>query len=246
MLPLIGITSSFEVRRSMNPAREQNYLMAAYTDAVFAAGGMPHALPVLPRCDVATLDQVLDSVGGVIFTGGPDLNPQNYGQTPHPSTETLHPRRDAFELALFKRADERRVPLFAICLGFQVAHVARGGQLVQHLYDLPRTPDMRHNMDNDDSAYHDVQITPDSHLAQIMGATTVEVASRHHQAVALDKQGHGLRPVAHAADGLLEASEDFTDGRFFLAVQWHPESTHDRKPHLRLFEALVAAAAKAH
>lgn len=242
MPPIIGITSSFEVRPRMNPAREQNYLMAAYADAVFAAGGIPHALPVLPQCDVATLDRVLDSVAGLIFTGGPDLHPQNYGQPPHPQTQTMHPRRDAFELALFKRADERHVPLFAICLGFQVAHVGRGGQLVQHLPDLPRTPDIRHSQDNDDSAYHDVQIAADSHLARIMGTTTVEVASRHHQAVARERQGRGLRPVAYAADGILEASEDFSAGRFFLAVQWHPESTADRRPHRRLFEALVEAA----
>ncbi len=242
MPPIIGVTSSYEVDPDRDPPREQMHLLAEYTEAVFAAGGLPHPLPVPHRFDEGRLDAVIDSVDGLMFIGGFDLDPQRYGQSPHPQTQVMHPRREAFEVELLRRADERRVPVFAICLGFQILHVLRGGALVQHVDDLPREPAVTHHLPRDANAFHEIRIEPDSRLATAMGCTSCEANSRHHQIVAAERQGAGLRPVAWAPDGVLEASED-CDGRFLLAVQWHPEDLVDRPAHLGLFEALVAAAA---
>ncbi len=241
MRPLIGITVSAETTKSV-PPRDRMYLNTAYSDAVFAAGGLPYPLPLPAAASPAVLDELLAPLAGLVFTGGDDLDPRHYGAERHPATEVMHPRRDAFELAFFRRADAARLPILAICLGCQVAHVARGGRLHQHIDDLSRTPALAHRSVNWQPAYHAVRIAPDSHLARIVGTTELETNSRHHQAVDADRPGRGLRTVAHAADGVLEASEDFTDGRFLLAVQWHPEDMIDRSPHLRLFEALVSAA----
>jgi putative glutamine amidotransferase len=243
MRPRIGITSSFVADASRQPPREKLYLNAAYTDAVVAAGGLPVPLPVPAQPETALLDDLLQIVDGLIFTGGEDLEPRQYGQVRHPRTDTMHSRRDAFEVEFFRRADTARVPIFAICLGSQVAHVARGGQLVQHLEDLQLQPLTHHRAVHWRGAFHPVRIEPDARLAAIVGGTELETNSRHHQAVDRARPGRGLRSVAYSPDGLLEASEDMSDGRFLLAVQWHPEDLVDRTEHLRLFEALVDAAA---
>jgi len=244
MRPLIGITVSAETVDTV-PPRDRLYLNAAYADAVLAAGGLPYPLPLPAAVTPGVLDDLLAPLAGLVFTGGEDLDPRHYGADRHPTTEVMHPRRDAFELAFFRRADAARLPILAICLGCQVAHVARGGRLHQHVDDVPRTPALQHRTIEKRLAYHTVRIAPDSHLARIVGTTELETNSRHHQAVEATQPGRGLRTVAKSDDGVLEASEDFSDGRFLLAVQWHPEDMIDRSPHLRLFEALVAAARRA-
>lgn len=239
MKPVIGVTSSFET--TGEPPRSRSYLNSAYADAVFAAGGLPQPLPVPARVTQSVLDELLGRCDALLFTGGPDLDPRHYGQPRHPRTQVLDPRRDNFELAAFRRADQRGLPILAICLGCQVASVARGGCLVQHVDDLARTSPVAHHHPDGSSAFHDVAIEPDSRLARIIGRTHIEVNSRHHQLVDRSQVGGNLRPVAFAPDGVVEAAEDVT-GRFLIAVQWHPEDLIDRPEHLCLFEALVAAA----
>lgn len=241
MRPVIAVSSNFGMNRE-DPARLQSYLLAGYTDAVFAVGGMPQAVPVPPEHDDGLLDEILSRCDGLVFTGGYDLHPGQFGQQLHPRTHCLDPRRDRFEMDLFRRADARRVPIFAICLGHQVAHVARGGRLIQHVDKLGLSPAVRHHLANEENAFHEVRIEPDARLAQIVGGTRLEVASRHHQIVDGEHPGKDLRTVAVSADGVIEASED-CDGRFLLTVQWHPEDLLDRSEHLALFATLVEEAA---
>ena len=241
MRPAIGVTSGFDVAPTVRPPRERLTLLAPYSDAIYAAGGIPRPLAPPPTHDDALLDALLAGLDGLVFTGGPDLNPRHYGQPLHPKTQLMHERRDAFDVDLFRRADAARIPIFAICLGFQVAHVARGGKLIQHVDDAGLTPPVTHHI-SEGSAYHPVAIEADSRLAGVIGASELEVNSRHHQAVDPSFQGRDLRPVAFSPDGLPEASED-CEGRFLIAVQWHPEDLCDRPEHRRLFEALVQAAA---
>jgi len=241
MRPLIGITSNFNPNTE-DPPRLQSYLLAGYTDAIFATGGMPQAVPVPADYDDALLDEILGRYGGLMFTGGNDLDPRHFGQQAHARAQLLHPRRDRFELDLFRRADARKVPMFCTCLGHQVAHVGRGGRLIQHLDDLEFSPPVSHHRSNEENAFHDVRIAAGSRLARIVGQTSLEVSSRHHQIVDNDHPGAGLRTVARSADGVIEASED-CDGRFLLTVQWHPEDLLDRPAHRALFAALVQEAA---
>lgn len=242
MRPVIGITSNFNLNNE-NPQRPQSYLLAGYSDAVFAGGGLPYMIPVPPEWDDALLDEILARCDGLMFTGGYDLDPRHFGQQPHTRTHLIHPRRDRFELDFFRRADEQKLPIFGSCLGHQVAHVARGGRLIQHVDDLDLSPAVCHHHANEENAFHDVLIEPDTRLAQIIGGTRLEVGSRHHQIVDGEHPGTGLRTVAVSADGVIEASED-CDERFLLTVQWHPEDLLDRAEHLDLFAALVDEAAK--
>jgi putative glutamine amidotransferase len=120
--------------------------------------------------------------------------------------------------------------------------VARGGKLVQHVDDVAAAPGIEHHQPRGRSAFHPVEVAPNSRLAGVLGATRLEANSRHHQAADPDHPGRGLATVAHAPDGTLEASEDCSDGRFLLAVQWHPENLVQRDEHLRLFASLVEEA----
>lgn len=240
MRPVIGVTSNFGLNKE-DPQRLQSYLLAGYSDGILATGGIAQPVPVPPEYDNELLDELLARYDGLMFTGGYDLDPRHFGEQPHDRSILLHPRRERFELDLFRAADARRIPLFGICLGHQVAHVARRGRLIQHVDDLRLSPAVRHHLSNDENAFHDVQIKPDSRLARIVGGTRPEVNSRHHQIVDGDHLGAGLGTVATAADGVVEGSEDM-DGRFLLTVQWHPEDLLDRAEHLALFAALVEAA----
>ena len=90
-----------------------------------------------------------------------------------------------------------------------------------------------------------MQVAPDSGLAQTTGGGPVLVNSFHHQAV--DRLGDGLRPVAWAADGVVEAVEDpDSGGQLVLGVQWHAETLTGEAEQLALFERLVEAAELAH
>jgi gamma-glutamyl-gamma-aminobutyrate hydrolase PuuD len=200
----------------------------AYVDAVERAGG--RALLVPPAED--DVEQTLDALDGIVFSGGADVDPARYGAEAHPETDTPQARRDAGELALLTAALERDMPTLAICRGFQLLNVARGGDLVQHLPERVGNDD--HKQVPGEFAVHPVEIRDGSRLAGIVGAGS-QVTSHHHQA--LGQVGAGLVETAWTADGTLEAVED-PSLRFAIGVQWHPEAGEDAA----LFEALVEQA----
>lgn len=239
--PRIGITSSYEVTRA---GRERSYLNAAYSDAVYAAGGLPLPIALPPRPDGELLAELAALCDAVLLSGGADVDPRRFGEAPHPKTEVMHARRDAFEFGFFEAADAAAKPILAICLGCQVASVACGGKLIQHVDDVERPGAVVHYRPDHSPAYHRVRVDPSSRLASIVDATEFEVNSRHHQLVDAATLSSRFRPVAWAPDGVLEAAED-ARGRFVIAVQWHPEDMIDRPEHLRLFAALVEEAGRA-
>jgi putative glutamine amidotransferase len=187
---------------------------------------------------------VLQTLDGVLLTGGGDVDPAFYGEDRHESVEDAEPGRDEFELDLARRAMEQDVPLLAICRGAQVLNVAAGGTLVQ---DIPTavTTDLTHSLtDPTDCVAHDIKVEADSRLHGALGETVsascaCRVNSRHHQSVG--KLGRRLKASATAPDGVIEGIEA-PDASFCLGVQWHPENfwrTGEFKP---LFDAFVAAA----
>ena len=236
MRPRIGLTTVFSLKD--DPESISKYGLALnidYIDAVRQAGGLP--IP-LPHCDTPDeVSQLLDTLDGVLFTGGMDIQPERFGQPTHTKTDAMDPRRDATEFELFAQAEQRRFPALGICLGIQLINVARGGTLLQHLPDAPGCT-LQHQQKMTPDA-HDLTIAANTRLADIIGAETISTNSRHHQAV--DQLGCGLTATAHATDGVIEAIED-PDHPFLLAVQWHPENLADRAEHLALFRALVDAA----
>jgi putative glutamine amidotransferase len=239
--PLIGVTTS-EVRRKKDakPLPEGDLrqpevvLGMTYSRAVEEAGGVPVVLPPLEDRDVAPL---VDQLAGVCVSGGPDIDPSFYGAEPHSKLGPVEPWLDAFELAVVRRADALGIPVLGICRGCQVLNVARGGTLHQHVPDVSDGSVSHRQTASGRETTHDVRIEPGSRLAGIVGPELLDVNAFHHQAV--DRLGRGLRAVAWADDGIVEAIEG--DG-FYLGVQWHVETLVHFPRHLRLFEALVEAA----
>jgi putative glutamine amidotransferase len=226
--PVIGITTY------VTPAKWDNWVLEAsliphdYVRAVEEAGGRPLLVP--PSED--GIEETLDALDGIIFSGGSDLDPAHYGGEAHPETSGIHEERDRAELELMKAALERDMPVLGVCRGVQVLNVARGGDLIQHLPEIVGHEGHKHSP----GAFtdHDVAIEPETTLGTILGGRH-GVKSHHHQG--LDAVGEGLRVSAHAEDGTVEGVED-PERRFALGVLWHPEAGEDRK----LFEALVEQA----
>lgn len=227
--PIIGLTTY-----GRDPTGAGDYtLPAAYADAIVRAGGIPVQLP--PATDMTAMMERLD---GLLLSGGGDMAPSMYGAADHGSIYMVDSHRDQGELALARQAANGQLPCLCICRGIQVLNVALGGTLITHLPE--RVGDaVAHRVPPRRPAFHDVDIDAGSRLQQIIGARRTLVASWHHQAI--DALAPGLRAVAHAADGTIEATE--LDGHpFMLAVQWHPEITAAEDPRQQaLFNALVGA-----
>jgi gamma-glutamyl-gamma-aminobutyrate hydrolase PuuD len=178
------------------------------------------------------VEETLDALDGILFSGGADLDPAAYGAEAHPETNGVRPERDRAELALLEGALARDMPVLAVCRGVQVLNVARGGDLVQHLPDVVGSES--HRETRGAFSDHPVRISEESRLGDVLG-DRAPVKSSHHQG--LGRVGEGLRESAWADDGTIEALED-PEKRFALGVLWHPEAGEDMK----LFEALVAEA----
>jgi putative glutamine amidotransferase len=225
----VGVTSS-------SPAAAKEYVSA------LAGAG---ADPLVLRNDVASLDQQIEGCSGILVTGGWDIDPSLYGAPLEPVTETGDPRRDAFELGVMRAARQRGMPLLAICRGLQVANVAFGGTLIQ---DIPTHVDtaLAHAVFEDGEmvrgvfSEHVVRVESGCLLASIVGTNSFATGSRHHQAVGV--LAPDLRAVAATPDGIIEALEAGFASPFWLAVQWHPESTlDDGGPSSAIFARFVAA-----
>jgi putative glutamine amidotransferase len=227
MRPLIGISTYREQARWGAWDLPAVLLPASYADAVAEAGGEPVLLPT-----GAVSAEAVRRLDGLVLAGGADVDPARYGHQAGPHTTVLRPERDAAELAVLQAALSRDLPLLAICRGMQLLNVELGGDLLQHLPDVPGAG--IHNPGAGLFAGRQVRTAPGTQLDRLLGPTAA-VDCHHHQA--LDRIAPELTPSAWAEDGLVEAVEA-AGRRFCLGVQWHPEAGADR----RLFEALVSAA----
>lgn len=238
MRPLIGITAYHNTHPKFGWDYQVCYQGNA--SAIEAAGGLPVLLP--SNVSPETARETYQRLDGLLLPGGGDIHPEHYEQASHESIKYVDEARDAVELALTRWAIDDDLPVLGVCRGNQMLNVALGGSLIQdvptmvqdsihHPYDInnPRSKPV-----------HDVDIVQDSLLHTIMGDAKVAVNSLHHQSV--DRLAPGLRAVAHAPDGVVEAVE-MPGKSFVLAVQWHPEDmiNDDARMH-NLFVRFVAAA----
>ena len=128
MKPIIGISSALYRNEGDNYSR----LNETYTYSIRAAGGIPLLLPYDTRPE--DVDPSLAVLDGLLLSGGGDLDPKHYREDPHPALGRISAIYDASDLALFKEAARRKLPVFGICRGCQIINVALGGSLIQ---DIP-------------------------------------------------------------------------------------------------------------
>jgi gamma-glutamyl-gamma-aminobutyrate hydrolase PuuD len=227
---VVGITTYLTPARFGAWELESALVPADYVRAVERAGGRPLLVP--PSLD--GIEETLDALDGLVFSGGSDIDPELYGHEAHAETNGVARGRDDAELALLGAALARDLPVLAICRGSQLLNVVHGGDLVQH---LPETlGHERHKHTPGVFADHDVTVDGGTRLHALVGDRAA-VKSHHHQG--FGRIGGGLRVAAHADDGSPEALED-PSRRFAIGVLWHPEAGEDAA----LFAALVDEAAR--
>jgi putative glutamine amidotransferase len=233
--PVIGLCSALERARWSVWDQQAALLPTSYLTAVRRAGGL--ALMLAPdEALIEDPDEALDLLDGLVLAGGADIDPATYGAEPHAETHDTVPERDAFEIALVRRAIERDLPVLGICRGMQLLNVALGGTLRQHLPEELAHHEHRRSVGSFEDADHDVRLTSGSLAARAAGEQLHATLSHHHQGV--DRIGEGLTVTGWATLDELPEAIELPDRAFVLGVQWHPEA--DEKS--RLVGALVDAA----
>jgi putative glutamine amidotransferase len=248
---MVGLTCS-TIPPGAEPRPPRLGQNSTYLQALVRAGAAPVLIPHLP--DLALLRPVYERVDALLLPGGGDIAPEHFGEQAHEKCGPPDPDRDRTELALARWCLEDHKPLLAICRGIQVLNVVLGGSLYQDIEAQVQGAG-RHNWSSGhprDFLAHAVNIVPGTRLAAILElgggslpqpvldrAFQLEVNSFHHQAI--KELAAGLRVVARAPDGIIEAVE--MEGHpFALGVQWHPEElAPDDSRAQQLFGALIGA-----
>ena len=211
MKPVIGITCFCRDTVYGNWHRHAAILPSAYVSMIEGAGGAPLIIP--PAGDMT---QILDLIDGLVVSGGPDICPSNYGETPEEMTVEFYPDQDETEIGLIREVIARDMPFLGVCRGMQILSVMHGGRLYQHLDTTPGHEG--HGGFDGVETKHGVSATEGSLLASLMG-TSIDANSTHHQGVA-DAGDLTVTGIADH-DGLIEAVER-QDKRYCLGVQGHP------------------------
>lgn len=237
MPPIIGIT----IHRSANQYGQGVLgLLEAYAQAVLQAGGVPVLIPSM--VDSRGWESIYAGMDAILFSGGGDIAPEQFGGEPHPRIDDIDPQRDSLELRLLHQAASDGKPFLGLCRGCQMVNVGLGGTLYTHIADqLPGALDHDHPGNMRGFLAHEVKLEEGTRIGAVMGEPLLRVNSHHHQG--LRDIGAGLRAAGHAPDGLVEAVE-LPDHPFGIAVQWHPEWLTDQQPTRNLLTQFVEAAAK--
>jgi putative glutamine amidotransferase len=221
-------------------ARRKNRL---YLERVEAAGGEPVAI------DETSVDEArgaaLASMEGLLLSGGADLDPALYGQARQGSVG-IEPGRDALELAAWRAAAARGLPVLGICRGIQAINVFAGGSLIQHLDGHSSPPYGSGPADR-----HPMRVSRASRMARILRPTdpgdfVLQVNTYHHQGFSRDQLAPGLAVAGtamHRRGEIVEAVESAGSDQLILGIQCHPERTESTPPEFaRLFAFFIDAA----
>ena len=215
--PRIGLTMRLELETG------RFYLGRDYCEALEAAGALPLHIPLIP--DAEYIKGVVDGLDGVLLPGSDtDVDPEYYGEDPHPNLGRVIPEKDLTDRLVLEEAERRNIPVLAICYGAQALNVFRGGSLIQDIESQVENCAKHQQGKPAARNSHRITIEADGMLSSIAGKMDREklkVNSHHHQAIR--SAGQNLAVSAKANDGVIECVEDDREGRFIVGVQWHPE-----------------------
>lgn len=227
--PLIGVIPLVDTEK------ESYWMLPGYMNGLLQSGGMPVMLPL--TADRSALRQFAGELDGFLFTGGQDVSPDIYGESPLPACGESCDLRDDMERALLTFALEQDKPILGICRGIQLVNAALGGNLYQDLPSQHPSNIEHHQSPPYDKPVHTVKIVENTPLYSLLGKSEIQVNSYHHQAA--KALAPGLLPMAYSPDGLVEAVYA-PDKKHVRCVQWHPEFSYLSDENSRLiFENFI-------
>ncbi len=243
-LPRIGVVGYFISEEEAVGGRirgipRQAFSLFSYDmiQAIVKAGAVAIPLPVV---DKAEIPHQLNAIDGLVFSGGEDVDPRLYGEELQSTAHRIDPVRDRYELELMELALDTDIPILCICRGMQLLNVYRGGSLYSDISLISEEVLNHWETSEPWRAVHPVMMKAGHFATDVLGGTTIEANSIHHQSV--NVLGDGLEIVGHSTDNVVEAIA-LKDRSNLLAVQWHPEMIAKRNQEgLRPFRWLIEQA----
>jgi gamma-glutamyl-gamma-aminobutyrate hydrolase PuuD len=154
----------------------------------------------------------------VVFNGGVDVDPELYGASRHPRTQTPSKQRDEYEKAVYAEALDRDKIMFGICRGAQFLHVMNGGELWQ---------DVEGHSGRDHEIYdceNDVFVTATSYHHQMLALnTTIDVLAVCKDQISHRFESDTMRLDIVKGDVEIEIEAGYYKETKCLFVQGHPE-----------------------
>ena len=120
---------------------------------------------------------------------------------------------------------DKDIPTLGVCLGAQIM----GKEFNGNIGTLNTSSHSSY-----EEYVHNINIQKNSALYDIIGKDSIKVNSRHHDYVVKTD----LNVSALSEDGIIEAVED-KNKKFFIGIQWHPESLPEDENSKKLFKAFV-------
>ncbi|SHE80241.1 MULTISPECIES: gamma-glutamyl-gamma-aminobutyrate hydrolase family protein [Caloramator] len=233
--PLIGITCDYMISdKDLSLGQERNYVAKDFIDVVMEAGGVPVLIPIINSEE--DLLKIMDTLDGIILSGGSDVNPIYYGEEPSLHVGFTYTPRDLCELFIVKAAIEKDMPILGISRGQQIITVAFGGKLYQDISDVEGTYINHFQRAGIHDIGHYVDIKKGTKLYEVFDTERILVNSFHHQSAKVVPKNFIVS--AYSSDGVIEAIEH--ESKPIMAVQWHPELMAKKHPVMtRLFEYFV-------
>ncbi|QNQ81234.1 gamma-glutamyl-gamma-aminobutyrate hydrolase family protein [Lactobacillus sp. PV034] len=191
---------------------------------------------ILAPASLKAMPEPQTDFDALILTDGDDITPIFYNEEPLPELRKTDPERDQYELNLIKASHEANLPILGISRGMQILNVAFGGSLFQDIYGQNSGAGIQHlQASNLSQPSHHVNVTPESHLAQIIGNHPY-VNSYHHQAIKNIADNFNI--IATAPDGIIEAIAS-NDG-LMQGVQWRPDLLTNNPEQEEIFTAFFS------
>lgn len=217
--------------------KDSIWMLPGYMDGVRQAGGLPIIFPFTE--DRQELDQLVRMCDGFLFTGGQDVSPALYRETPLEGLVKTCRKRDNMEGIVLEKALKADKPILGICRGIQFINVALGGTLYQDIPSQHPSETEHQQHAPYDIPVHDVTIIKNSPLHKSLNVDRLSVNSCHHQAI--NQLARCLEPMAVSTDGLIEAAF-MKDRKYLWAVQWHPEYSFNTDQYSRkIFDSFIKA-----